>query len=265
MNKTNGTTESSEAGKAREKSAQVGNIHENHRERVRRAYVERGDLSGMHEHQILELILFYAIKRRDVNPLAHRLIDRFGSLRGVLHASIGELRSAGLSESTAVLLKLIGDVGYAMDRKQIEETVVKNTNDALELCYKLLFRERRESIALVCLDAKSRVAKINVKTDGLNDRVNALPKWIVDAALSSNASALILAHNHPSGSLEPSQRDIETTAMLEKLLSPLGVALHDHVIVTQDACYSMKRDYTRRMTDEDDLDAAGQERSFDAG
>ncbi|MBR5948578.1 MAG: hypothetical protein IKZ82_08055 [Clostridia bacterium] len=250
MNSSNGKTESSEAGKTGEKGEKLANIHENHRERVRRAYIERGDLSGMHEHQILELILFYAIKRRDVNPLAHRLIDRFGSLRCVLRASIGELCSEGLSESTAVLLKLIGDVGYALDRREIDETVIKNTNDVLDVCYKLLFRERRECVALVCLDAKNRVTKIKVKTDGLNDQVSALPKWIVDAALSNDAPSLILTHNHPSGSLEPSQRDKETTAMLEKLLSPLGITLHDHVIVTQDACYSMKRDHVKNMTEQ---------------
>ena len=73
------------------------NIHENHRARVRTAYIERGELKGMHEHEILELLLFYAIKRRDVNPLAHRLIDRFGSLKGVLGASVNELCAAGLS------------------------------------------------------------------------------------------------------------------------------------------------------------------------
>jgi DNA repair protein RadC len=265
MNETHGTTESSEAGKAREKGADVGNIHEKHRERVRRAYIERGDLSGMHEHQILELILFYAIKRRDVNPLAHRLITCFGSLRGVLSASINELRGAGLSESTAVLLKLIGDVGYAMDRKEIVETVILNTNDAIDISHKLLFREQGESVAVICLDGKNRVSKVSVKNDGMADQVMALPKWIVDAALSSDAAALILAHNHPSGALEPSQMDKQTTAMLEKLLSPLGIALHDHIIVTREACYSMKRDYIKRMDGESASDEALNEFAFDAG
>lgn len=225
--------------------ANVESIHVNHRERVRRAYIERGDLSGMHDHQILELILFYAIKRRDVNPLAHRLIDRFGSLKNVINAEMSELRAAGLSETTAVLLKLIGDVGYKMDLKQAEETVIRNTNDVLDVCYRLLHREESESVALICLDGKNRVSRISVKGDGRADKVNALPKWIVDAALSSDSSAIILAHNHPSGLLRPSNRDQETTAMLERILTPLDIVLYDHVIVTRDACYSMKRDYGR--------------------
>ena len=238
--------------------AKIENIHENHRERVRKAYVARGDLSGMHDHQILELILFYAIKRRDVNPLAHRLVDHFGSLKNVLHAEIGELCAAGLSESTAVLLKLIGDVGYRLDMKAAEETLISNTNDVLDVCYKLLFREEQESVALICLDAKNRVSKISVKTDGQISKVNALPKWIVNAALSSDSPAIILAHNHPSGSAKPSARDNETTAMLERLLTPLDIALYDHVIVTRGACYSMKRDYERRMDEtKPDADECG--------
>lgn len=233
-----------------DKPAVVENIHENHRERVRRAYIERGDLSGMHDHQILELILFYAIKRRDVNPLAHRLIDRFGSLKNVLRAGVDELCAAGLSESTAVLLKLFGDVGYAIDRRDAEQSTIETTNDAIEVCYKLLFREKHECVALVCLDGAKRICKIGIKTDGLADKVNALPKWIVDTALKCGCHAVIIAHNHPSGSPLPSERDLAVTAMLERLLAQLDIRLYDHVIVTGSVCYSMNRDYEKRMDTE---------------
>lgn len=230
------------------KEAKPENIHENHRERVRRAYIERGDLSGMHDHQILELILFYAIKRRDVNPLAHRLIDRFGSLKNVLRADVSELCAAGISESTAVLLKLIGDVGYAIDRSEVDDRLIESTADALEVCYKLLFRERNECVAVVCLDAKKRIVKIAIKSDGLTDKVNALPKWIVDTALKSGAHAVLLAHNHPSGKARPSGCDNETTAALENLLAQLSIKLYDHVIVTSTASYSMMRDFEIDMS-----------------
>ncbi|MBR3298478.1 MAG: hypothetical protein IKI64_04670 [Clostridia bacterium] len=230
-----------------EKLAKVESIHENHRERVRRAYIEHGDLSGMHDHQILELILFYAIKRRDVNPLAHRLIDRFGSLKNVLRAGVDELCTAGLSESTAVLLKLVGDVGFAIDRREAEERTIETTNDALEVCYKLLYREKNECVALICLNAAKHISKISIKTDGLADKVSALPKWIVDTALKCGSHAVILAHNHPSGSIAPSQQDKATTSMLERLLAQLDIKLYDHVIVTQSVCYSMNRDFEKRM------------------
>lgn len=227
------------------------NIHESHRARVRKAYIERGELKGMHEHEMLELLLFYAIKRRDVNPLAHRLIDRFGSLKGVLGASVNELCAAGLSENTAVLLKLVGDIGKELDRKQASTTTINNTNDAMNACHRLLFRERNEVFAVFCLDAKKRVIKVFTQSSGMPGRVSALPKWIVDCAISSAATAVLLAHNHPSGEITPSSRDIETTAMIERLLDSLGIAMLDHIIVSVEKSYSMKRDYALEACEED--------------
>ncbi len=260
-----GKSEKAEKAEKAEKLGRVENIHENHRERVRRAYVERGDLSGMHEHQILELLLFYAIKRRDVNPLAHRLIARFGSLKSVLRASIGELQSAGLSESTAVLLKLVGDIGYAIDRRDADERIITNTLDAFNVCFSLLFREKSEAVALLCLDGRHRVIRVCMKTDGMADKVNALPKWIVDAALSNDAPAVILAHNHPSGSIMPSAKDNETTTLLDGLLAPLGITLYDHIIVTRDSCYSMRRCFEKNMLEPEPEAEAEAEAEFCGG
>lgn len=221
------------------------NIHEGHRKSVRERYIRRGNLDEYEDHQILEMLLFYAINRRDVNPLAHRLINRFGSLKMVLRADFSDLIAEGLSENTATLLKLVGDIGIAIDRRDAYETTIKSVDDALRVCHGLLFRQPSEGVILLCLDSRNRVVKIRFRTEGFNDKVEALPKWVVDTALSNNASAILLAHNHPSGNCEPSLSDKETTAILHRLLSPLGIALYDHIIVTKDACCSMMRSYIK--------------------
>ncbi|MBR6007014.1 MAG: hypothetical protein IK064_05240 [Clostridia bacterium] len=221
------------------------NIHEGHRKSVRERYIKSGSLEGYADHQILEMLLFYAIKRRDVNPLAHRLINRFGSLKAVLKADHADLMAQGLSESTATLLKLVGDIGIAIDMREAYETEIRTVDDAIGICHGLLFREQTETVALLCLDPKNRVTKIRFRTEGFADKVEALPKWVVDTALSGDAAAIIIAHNHPSGSVEPSSADRETTALLQSLLAPLGIKLFDHIIVTRDAGSSMMRSYVR--------------------
>ena len=221
------------------------NIHAGHRRSMRERYLKRGSLDDYADHQILEMLLFYAIPRRDVNPLAHRLINRFGSLKLVFKASVGDLMSEGLSESTAVLLKLVGDIGSAIDHSEVYDLEIINTDQAFKACHSLLFREDAEVFVELCLDSRNRVIKIAKRTDGFSDNVSAVPRWIVDTAISVKAAGVILAHNHPSGSVRPSQRDIETTAAIQNLLGTIGIAMHDHVIVTHDSCYSMIRGYQR--------------------
>ena len=221
------------------------NIHEGHRKSVRERYIRRGSLDDYEDHQILEMLLFYAIKRRDTNPLAHRLINRFGSLKNVLNADFCDLLDAGLSENTATLLKLTGDIGASIDRRDAYSAVIHSVDDAMYACHGLLFRQPAEAIAILCLDTKNRVVKISIRSDGFASKVDAIPKWVVDTALSNNASSIILSHNHPSGTSQPSQQDWQTTIQLQTILQPLGVALLEHVIVTKNECFAMTRHYKK--------------------
>lgn len=107
------------------------NIHEGHRKRLRESYIKSNGSDALRDHQLLELLLFYAIPRRDVNPLAHRLVNRFGSLRGVLEASFSELAEEGVSQSTAILIKLVGDINFAQNCRRSRETI-ENTDDAMD-------------------------------------------------------------------------------------------------------------------------------------
>lgn len=225
----------------------IENIHAGHRKSVRERYIRRGSLDEYADHQILEMLLFYAIQRRDVNPLAHKLIDRFGSLKSVITADFNDLCRAGLSENTATLLRLVGDIGKAIDRSETYKSVIKTTADAVSACYGLLFREKAETVLVLCLNSKNQVIRICKRSDGVSNSVSALPKWIVETAISVQANAIILAHNHPSGSVEPSSKDIETTNALEQLLKPLDIVLYDHIIVTHDECYSLARSYKQTM------------------
>ena len=223
-----------------EKSGKVENIHAGHRKNMRGRYLENG-IGVFSEHQILEMLLFYAIARRDVNPLAHRLINRFGSLKAVLSAGVDELMKEGLSLNTAVLLRLTGDIGVEDEKKAAVETTVRNTNEAMLLCHSLLSREDNEAVALVCLDKNNRVIRTFTRSEGMSSSVGGLSKWILETALAAKATSVMIAHNHPSGSPEPSYEDTKTTELLEKLLRSVEISLLDHIIVTRNECYSLTR------------------------
>ena len=120
------------------------NIHEGHRKRLRESYIKSNGSDALRDHQLLELLLFYAIPRRDVNPLAHRLVNRFGSLRGVLEASFSELAEEGVSQSTAILIKLVGDINFRAKIADADGKQLKNTDDAMDFCSALIAEEREE-------------------------------------------------------------------------------------------------------------------------
>ncbi len=216
-------------------------IHAGHRKRMREQYLKRGNLDGYDDHQILEMLLFYAIQRRDVNPLAHKLIDRFGSLRYVLEASVEELCEAGLSENSAVLLKLVHDVNAAVIKNESYNAEIKSVSDAIRICHGLLFSHKAETLLLLCLDVKNRIIKICTRTDKSSSSVSAVPKWIADAALSTNAYAVVIAHNHPSGSVEPSNSDVNTIKVIVDLLNTLDIKIYDNIIVTRDEGLSISK------------------------
>ncbi|MDY4965104.1 MAG: DNA repair protein RadC [Dysosmobacter sp.] len=214
-------------------------IHDGHREKMRRRFQETG-LEGFADHEALELLLYYAIPRRDTNELAHRLLARYGSLSALLQAPIEDLRRVeGVGESAAVLLKLVPAFVYKAQRSAGQETVLNSTEKAGRYLLSCFAGERNEVIYQLCLDRKGKLLARKRLSEGGSAAAELNIRRLVENALLSSASAVILSHNHPSGIALPSREDYATTQQAQDALRTIGVELLDHIIVAEDDYVSL--------------------------
>ena len=215
-------------------------IHKDHRQRVRERYLKEG-LDGFSEVQVLELLLFYVIPRQDTNPIAHRLINRFGSLHQVLEAPVEELEKVeGIGPNAALLLSLITAVArvYAVNRTE-KQKILRTIEDCGEYLKSFFIGRRSEMVYLLCLDAKCKVLGCREIGEGSVNSANVPIRRIVETALGLNATSVVLAHNHPSGIALPSGGDVLTTHRVAAALSTVDIVLVDHIIVADDDYVSM--------------------------
>ena len=221
-------------------------IHSGHRERIRNRLRKEG-LASFSEHEVLELLLTYAIPRQDVNPLAHELIARFGRLSNVLEADESELLQVkGMGASAALLLTMMPQLmRYYQINAMGERPVITHLADAKAYCAPLFLGAHEEHIYLICLDQKGRVLHLALLQTGTIDEVPLYPRKVVETALRHNAHSVILAHNHPSGIAKASQADIDTTKSIASALHAISIRMLDHVIFAGGDCYSMTQE--RRM------------------
>lgn len=215
-------------------------LHTGHRDRLRQRFIKEG-LDGFNEINALELLLFYCVPRKDTNDLAHRLLDRFGSYSNVLNAPYEELKKVyGVSDYVATYLKLQGEaVRYYLTNRKIDGTVVRTSADYGELLCTYFEGRPNEMVFLLCLDAKCKVICCREIAEGSVNIAGVSIRKIVDAALSSNATSVVLAHNHPSGIAVPSGEDIHTTFQAYEALRAVEVILLDHIIVADGDFTSM--------------------------
>lgn len=214
--------------------------HDGHRQRLKTEFLARPD--SFPDHKLLELLLFYANPRSDTNPLAHELLDRFGSLAGVLDASPEELQKVkGVGEHAAVLFKAAKELSgrYLTVRTQVDD-IARNSRDYFNQLRYYFFGAQRELLYLLCMDGKHKVLGIRKLGEGCVNSVAITTRLIAEAALSLNAAAVVLAHNHVSGIALPSDDDIATTQSLAPILSRLGIDLVDHVIFVDDDMVSLR-------------------------
>jgi DNA repair protein RadC len=213
------------------------NVHGGHRQRLKQRFLSHG-LDSFDDHNVLELLLFYALPRVDINPIAHELIDRFGSLSGVFDAPYDELvKVPGIGENAALLLKLIPQSSRRYQISKGKHNSILNTSrKAGDFLLPYFFGERDEVVYMVCLDAKCKVLSCKLMFRGGVNSANVNLRKIVENALASNASSVILAHNHTSGIAIPSEEDKATTKKVIDALRAVDVALADH-IVTADNDY----------------------------
>lgn len=215
-------------------------IHTGHRQRVKAEFLERG-LNGLPDHKVLELLLFYAIPQGDVNPLAHRLVDHFGSLAGVFHATYEQLLEVkGIGPNAAILLQLIpaASARYMSQHVSFDGQIV-DIWQLKELLEPYFFGQRDELAYLACLDGKSKLLAVKKLGEGVVDAVHIATRKVLQAALTCNASRVVLAHNHVSGVAVPSQADVDTTLRLKRVLAEAGITLEDHLIFAGDDMVSM--------------------------
>ncbi|WP_417094138.1 JAB domain-containing protein [Intestinimonas timonensis] len=216
-------------------------LHDGHRKRLKEQFLNHSD--GFHDHQLLELLLCYAIPQGDVNGLSHRLLDRFGSLAGVLDARPEALEQVpGVGEHTAVLLKLIPVLSgrYQADRAGMG-TILDSTQAAGQYLRPYFSQGARYEMAyLVCLDGKYKVLGCHKLDEGTVNAAEITPRKMVEIVLAHNATAAILAHNHLSGLALPSNADLMSTQQLRTILRSVDVELLDHLIFTDDDMVSLK-------------------------
>ncbi len=216
-------------------------MHDGHRQRLKRRFLDNG-LSGFYDHNILELLLFYTIPRRDTNELAHTLINTFGSLSGVFDAPYEELiKVEGIGENTASLIKLITPLyGKYLEDKQSKCTKILSSDDAGGyFIAKYIGDNLVETAMLLSLDNKGCVINCDIISKGSVKMAEITSRKIVEIALKNNASSVIMAHNHPGGVAVPSSADVDVTRNLIKMLSTIDINLRDHIIVADNEYFSM--------------------------
>ena len=216
-------------------------IHAGHRLRVKQEFLTHG-LGSWPEHRVLELLLFYALPQGDVNGLAHELIDRFGSLSGVLDASPDELcKVKGVSEHTAALLRLIPALAgrYLGSRTQVRP-VVHDARDAYEILSSCFFGARNEMSYVLCLDGKNQYLGVRKLSEGCIDSTSVNIRRIAEEAMALRAAKIYLAHNHISNIALPSQADVSSTMVIRTALAGVGVELVDHLIFVDGDMVSLR-------------------------
>lgn len=214
-------------------------IHDGHRARKKEQFLRVG-LDGFADHEALELLLFYAIPRRDTNPIAHALLQKFGSLDGVLNADVEELqRVEGVGESAALLLTLLPSIMRRAMHLPVKERILNSVESCGNYFLNLLGNERREVLYQACLDAKGKLLVCKKLSEGDADSAAFSVRQVVENALLSDASMVVLAHNHISGVALPSESDYIVTRRVKAALQAMDIKLMDHIIVSDNDFVSM--------------------------
>ncbi|MEH6520519.1 RadC family protein [Sulfitobacter sp.] len=203
-----------------------------HRKRLRARFMT-GGAAAMPDYELLELVLFRAIPRRDVKPLARDLMDRFGDFNRVITASHARLRDiSGVGDAVITELKIVEAAAHRMARSKVMQTQILSSWDALlDYCHTTMAHRETEQFRVLYLDRKNVLIGDEEQAKGTVDHVPVYPREVAKRALELNASAVILVHNHPSGDPTPSPSDIDMTQRVKNACDALGITLHDHLII----------------------------------
>ena len=212
-----------------------------HRERLRTRFMQAGS-EALADYEMLELLLFRAIPRRDVKPLAKALLAKFGSFAEVISAPPQRLAEVeGLGESAVVEFKIVQAAAQRLAKGKVQaRPALSSWSSVLDYIRAAQAFADKEQFRILFLDKKNQVIADEVQQQGTIDHTPVYPREVVKRALELSATAIILVHNHPSGDPTPSHADIEMTKQIASVAKPLGISLHDHVIVGKDGHVSLK-------------------------
>lgn len=222
----------------------MAGIHDGHRQRMKQRFLKEG-MEHMQPHEILELLLFYVIGRKDTNVLAHRLLNSFGSLAKVLEAPYEDLRSVeGVGAETATFLKMMIPLMQAYIKSDIEGIEVLNT---FEKCgdhlLKRYFGLTVERMSVLCMNSLYELQSFIWLGTGNASSVTCGAKDVISAVMRQPCNIVVLAHNHPSNILLPSEADVQLTKSVKRLLNAIGIHLIDHIILSKNDFISMANSY----------------------
>lgn len=211
-----------------------------HRQRLRQRLFQTGP-DALQDYELLELLLYTAIPRRDVKPLAKALLTEFKDLWNLLNARAERLRAFGLGESATAVLLATGSIILRAHRQSLlRKPVLSNWQRIVDYCRAAMGHDNKEQFRLLFLDRKNQLFHEEVHQRGTIDHTPVYPREVVQRALEVGAGALVLAHNHPSGDLTPSIADIDMTRAIIDACRPLGIVVHDHIIVGRESVTSFK-------------------------
>ncbi|MDO9564181.1 MAG: DNA repair protein RadC [Bradyrhizobium sp.] len=212
-----------------------------HRERLRERFYGAGP-DALSDYELLEMALFPALPRRDTKPLAKALLKKFGSFAEVIHAPETRLREVdGIGDASITQLKVMAAAASRVAKGEIKRSVALSSwNDVIGYCRTGMAFADREQFRILFLDKRNQLISDEVQQTGTVDHTPVYPREVIKRALELSATALILVHNHPSGDPTPSQADIQMTKAIVDIASPLGISVHDHIIVGKNGHASLK-------------------------
>ena len=212
-----------------------------HRSRVKQKFMENG-ASSLADYELLELLLFRSIPRRDTKPLAKKLINEFGSFAEVLNAAPARLAEIkGMGNVVITDLQIVKASAEAMLRGSVrDKQLLGSWSSVLDYCRAAMAFEEREQFRVLFLDKKNRLIRDEVQQEGTVDHTPVYPREVIKRAFDLSATAIILVHNHPSGDPTPSEADIEMTKKINKIATSLGILVHDHIIIAKEGHSSLK-------------------------
>lgn len=221
----------------------MSTVHDKHRERVRKEFLERGFADNTPEHKILEMLLFYSIPRKDTNEIAHLLINRFGSLSNLLEADASEIMKVkGVGENTAALIKLILPLIRAYENnKPSSDISIYCMDEVGDFIFRKYFGQTNEIFSIACFDGKGELCGFDFLSSGDVASVGITSRMVIEKVLIRKGIYVVMAHNHPNGFALPSDQDLELTRMIANALNHINVKLVDHIIVGSDDYVSLKQ------------------------
>lgn len=217
--------------------------YKGHRQRLRERFLS-GGADALQDYELLELLLFMAIPRRDVKPLAKTLLKTFGSLPALMSAEITDLtRIDGISENTATAIKATYAIATRMMKQDLEGKPILNSwTRLMDYCHATMAHEKKEHFRILFLNKKNELIADEIQNSGTVDHTPAYPREIMKRSLELGATAIILMHNHPSGDPKPSQADIDMTRQIMRAAEPFAITIHDHIIISRNGYKSLKNE-----------------------